>query len=206
VISVAWGAVLTVVFAVSAGRSTLGPFIQTGIALEPNSLFDPARAQATKAALLYLVRPGVSDRTAPLVDAFDPGTLGGQVGTFVSRISTADIAAIATVAAWVVAALVVWAVTRLLRMLFDTIFANRRWFALYVFATAIGVSAGAAILYMTFVTWGPLAFAPGRPATAVLFVSAIVGAALALALGVVVSATETPGTDEDVVPSMAGAS
>jgi tRNA A-37 threonylcarbamoyl transferase component Bud32 len=199
VLSVAWGAILAVVFAVSAGRSSLGPFIQTGISLEPISLFDPARAEETKAALLYVVRPNVNDRFAPLLGAFDPDTIASQIGTFVSRISTADVPAFATIGAWVIAALVVWTVTRLLRSLFDTVFVSRRWFALYVFATAVGVTAGAAILYMTFVTWGPLAIAPGRPASAVLFVSAAVGAALALALGVVVSATETPQPDDDVL-------
>jgi len=205
VVGVAWGAVITVLFAVSSGRATLGPFIQTGIALEPASLFDPARALETKAAILYLIRPGVSDRFAPLFEAFDPDKLGNQVGTFVSRISTADVTAIATIAAWVVAALVVWTVTRLLRSLFDTVFGSRRLFALYVFATAVGVSAGAAILYMTYVTWAPLAVAPGRPASAVLFVSAVVGAVVALALGVVVSATESPHADDEVMTATAGA-
>ncbi len=205
VVGVAWGAVLTVLLAVSAGRATLGPFIQTGIALEPITLFDPARATDTKEALLYLVRPGVSDRFGPLLAVFDPQKLSDQVGALASRVSTADVTAIATIAAWVIAALVVWTVTRLLRSLFDTVFGSRRLFALYVFATAVGVSAGAAILYMTYVTWAPLAFAPGRPASAVLFVSAVVGAVLALAFGVVVSATETPRRDEDVVPSPLGA-
>jgi hypothetical protein len=152
-----------------------------------------------------MVRPGVSDRFAPVLEAFDPEKLASQVGTLVSRISTADVTAIATIAAWVVAALVVWTVTRLLRSLFDTVFGSRRLFALYVFATAVGVSAGAAILYMTYVTWSPLAFAPGRPATAVLFVSAVVGAVVALALGVVVSATESPHADDEVMTAPAGA-
>jgi tRNA A-37 threonylcarbamoyl transferase component Bud32 len=205
VIGVAWGAVLTVLFAVSAGRASLGPFIQTGIALEPATLFDPARALDTKAAILYVVRPGVDDRFGPLLKVFDPQKLADQVGTLVSRVSTADVAAIATVAAWVVAALVVWTVTRLLRSLFDTIFGTRRIFAVYVFATAVGVISGAAILYMTYVTWAPLAFAPGHPASAVLFVSAVVGAIVALALGVVVSATESPHTDDEMLTAPAGA-
>ena len=205
VVGVAWGAVLTVIFAVAAGRATLGPYIQTGIALEPNSLFDPARAFEAKTAFLYVARPGEGDRFGPLFKAFDPETIAGQIGTLLSRISTADVTAIATVLAWVVAALVVWTVTRLLRSLFDTVFGTRRLFALYVFATAIGVTAGAAILYMTYVTWAPLAFAPGRPTTAVLFVSAAVGAVVALALGVIVSATETPHHEDDMLPSTAGA-
>jgi len=197
VVGVAWGALLTILFTVSAGKQSLGAFVQTGMALEPSSLFDTARAVETKAALLYMVRPGVSDRSAPLLALFDPNTIAGQFGTFVSRISTADVAAVATVLSWVVAALVVWTVTRLLRSLFDTIFAMRRWFALYVFATAVGVASGAAILYMIFATWAPLSRSPGRPADAVLFLSAVVGAVLALALGVVISATETPATDDE---------
>jgi tRNA A-37 threonylcarbamoyl transferase component Bud32 len=203
VISVAWGAVLTVLFAVAAGKQTLGAFVQTGIALEPPSLFDLARALETKAAFLYLFRPGaVDDRFGPLREVFDPETIVAQMGTFVSRVSTADLAALATVIAWVVAALVVWTVTRLLRSLFE-MFTPRRWFALYVFATAIGVSAGATILYMTYVTWAPLALSPGRLASPVLLVSAAVGAAIALALGVVISATESPKTEEDVAPPIA---
>ncbi len=200
VVSVGWGAILTVLFAVSAGKRTLGAFVQTGIALEPTSLFDTARALETKAAFLYVFRPGaVEDRFGPLSEVFDPDTIVTQMGTFVSRISTADVAALATVLAWIVAALVVWTVTRLLRSLFDVL-APRRWFALYVFATAVGVSAGAAVLYMTYVTWAPLALSPERPASSILLVSAAVGAAIALALGVVISATEHPEPDEDVAP------
>lgn len=203
VVSVAWGAVLTVLFAVAAGRQTLGAFVQTGIALEPPSLFDLARALETKAAFLYVIRPGaVEDRFGPLREVFDPETIVAQMGTFVSRVSTADLAALATVIAWVVAALVVWTVTRLLRSLFE-MFTPRRWFALYVFATAIGVTAGATILYMTYVTWAPLALSPGRLASPVLLVSAAVGAAIALALGVVISATESPKTEEDIAAPIA---
>ncbi|MBI2983914.1 MAG: serine/threonine protein kinase [Chloroflexi bacterium] len=200
VVSVGWGAILTVLFAVSAGKQTLGAFVQTGIALEPTSLFDTARALETKAAFLYLLRPGaVEDRFGPLREVFDPDTIVTQMGTVVSRTSAADVAALATVIAWIVAALVVWTVTRLLRSLFDT-FVPRRWFALYVFATAVGVSAGAAVLYMTYVTWAPLALSPGRPAASLLLVSAAVGAVIALALGVVISATEHPEPEEDVPP------
>jgi len=203
VVSVAWGAVLTVLFAVASGRQTLGAFVQTGIALEQPSLFDLSRALETKAAFLYLVRPGaVDDRFGPLREVFDPETVVAQMGTFVSRVSTADLAALATVIAWVVAALVVWTVTRLLRSLLE-VFTPRRWLALYVFATAVGVSAGAAILYMTYVTWAPLALSPGRLSSSVLLVSAAVGAAIALALGVVISATESPKPEEDVAAPVA---
>ncbi len=203
VVSVGWGAILTVLFAVSAGKQTLGPFVQTGIALEPTSLFDKARALETKAAVLYALRPGaVDDRFGPFGEVFDADTIVTQMGTFVSRVFAADVAALGTVIAWIIAALVVWTVTRLLRMMFDA-FAPRRWFALYVFATAVGVAAGAAVLYMTFVTWAPLALAPGRPASTALLVAAAVGAVIALALGVVISATEHPEPEEEVAPPVA---
>ncbi|MBU6424404.1 MAG: hypothetical protein KGQ88_10245, partial [Chloroflexi bacterium] len=200
VISVAWGAVLTVLFAVAAGKASLGAFIQTGISLDPGTLFDRARAIDTKAAILSLADPGAgNDRFAPLLGVFDPGTIAGQMRTLVSRVATADLAAIATVLAWGIAALVVWAVTRLLRGLFDAVFRGQRWFVAYVFAAAVGVAAGAALLYMLFVTWGPLATSPDRPADGVLLASAVVGAVVALGLGVVVSATEPP-SDEEVAP------
>lgn len=203
VVSAAWGAVLTVLFAVSAGRQTLGAYVQTGLALEPESLFDPVRAIETRSAILQLARPGASDRTGPLFEVLDPERIVGQMGMFVSRVSAADLSAIATVGAWIITAVLVWAITRLLRSLFDTLFATRRWFALYVFATAVGVASGAAVLYMLYVTWAPLATSPGRPADVVLFVSAAVGAVLALAFGVVISATETPEVEEEPAPPMA---
>ncbi len=197
VVSVAWGAVLTVLFAVVAGKASLGAFIQTGISLEPGSLFDKARAIDTKEAFVYLLDPGSgNDRYAPLLQVFDPGTIAGQMRTLASRVATADLAAIATILSWVMAALVVWTVTRLLRGLFDTVFRGQRWFAAYVFAAAVGVAAGATLLYMLFVTWGPLATSHDQPADTVLLLSAVVGAIVALGLGVVVSATESPGADD----------
>ncbi|MDE3113747.1 MAG: serine/threonine protein kinase [Chloroflexota bacterium] len=200
VVSVAWGAVLTVLFAIAAGKASLGAFVQTGISLGPGSLFDPARAADTKEAFIYLVAPGVgNDRYAPLLQVFDPGTIAGQMRTLLSRVATADLAAIATILAWVVAALVVWTVTRLLRMLFDTLFRGRRWFVAYVFAAAVGVVGGASLLYMLFVTWGPLATSHDQPDPAVLLLSAAVGAVVALGLGVVVSATESPTAEESAV-------
>ncbi|MGH2377477.1 MAG: serine/threonine-protein kinase [Candidatus Limnocylindria bacterium] len=204
VVSAAWGAVLTVLFAVSAGRQVFGAYVQTGLALDPGSLFDTVRAIETRSAIVQLFRP-VADRTGPLLEVLDPDRIVGQMGMFVSRVSAADVSALATVGAWVVTALVVWTVTRLLRGLFDTLFPSRRFFALYVFATAVGVSAGAAVLYMLFVTWAPLATSPGRPDEAVLFVAAAVGAVLGLAFGVVISATESPEPTEDApLPPLSG--
>ena len=53
-------------------------------------------------------------------------------------------------------------------------------------------------------TWAPLAQSPGRPADGILFVSAAVGAVLAIAASVVISATERPDEDEEPLPAMAG--
>jgi hypothetical protein len=114
------------------------------------------------------------------------------------------VSALATILAWITAALVVWTVTRLLRLFFDTLLRRRQWFALYVFATTVGTFGGAAVLYMLFVATSPLAGAPGRSAESVLFVSALAGALLALAAGVVISATERTEPVEETTPSMAG--
>lgn len=205
VITVGWGAIMTVIFAVASGRQALGTFAQTGLVLEPESLFDPARAEDMKGALAHLLEAGSTDRFGPLLVQLDPARLWGQLVGVGSRFSGADVTAIATIIAWVVAALVVWTATRLLRTLFDSILRRpKRWFGLYVFATTIGVLAGAAVLYMLFVTWMPLASSPGRPTDGLLFVSALTGALLAIAMGVVISATERPEEQEEVLPAMAG--
>lgn len=200
VVTVAWGAILTVLFAVALGRSSDGAFIQTGISLEPQSLFDPSRAVDTKQAFVYMAQPGVGDdRYSALLQVFDPATIAGQMRDLLSRVATADLAAIATILSWILAALAVWTLTRLLRALFDAAFGGHRWFVTYVFAAAVGVAAGAGLLYMVFVTWSPLATSHGRPADAVLLLSAAVGAIVALALGIVVGATETPDLEGDQV-------
>lgn len=205
VVTVGWGAVMTVIFAVASGRQALGTFAQTGLVLEPESLFDPARAADMKSALVHVLDGGATDRFGPLLTQLDPVRLWGQLVGVGSRFSGADVTALATIIAWVVAALVVWTATRLLRALFDTILRRpKRWFGLYVFATSIGVFAGAAVLYMLFVTWMPLASSPGRPADGLLFVSALTGALLAIAMGVVVSATERPEEPAELSPAMAG--
>jgi hypothetical protein len=98
---------------------------------------------------------------------------------------------------------VVWSVTRVLRTFFDTLLRRpNRWFALYVFAQAVGVAAGASILFMLFITWGPLSNAPARPAQSVLLLAAFVGAVMATAAGVVLSATEPQEKPEESAPSV----
>jgi hypothetical protein len=112
----------------------------------------------------------------------------------VSRLATATLETwIATVLAWTIAALTVWTVTRLLRTFFDTLLRRpKRWFALYVMAAGAGVAAGAGILFMMAISLSMLDNAPDRPTNGVLFLSAITGAILSLAVGIIIGATEKP--------------
>ena len=203
IVTAAWGAIMTVIVAIAMGRQTFGPFVETGFQLEQQSLFDPARASETQQALLNVMLSS-SDRFGPLGKVFDPAAMFSQLAGLVSRIVGADVTAIATVLAWTIAALVVWSVTRVLRTFFDTLLRRpNRWFALYVFAQAVGAVAGASILFMLFITWGPLANAPARPAQSVLLLAAFVGAVLATAASVVISATEQPERIEEHAPTVA---
>jgi len=185
------------------GRQTLGPFVDTGFQLEQQSLLDPARAVDTQGALINLLVSS-SDRFGPLGKTLDPATLWSQLSGLVSRIVGADVASIATVLAWTISALVVWSVTRVLRTFFDTLLRRpNRWFSLYVFAQMIGSLAGAILLFMLFITWGPLANAPGHPSQSVLLLAAFVGAILSTAAGVVISATQRQEKIEEAGPSVA---
>jgi tRNA A-37 threonylcarbamoyl transferase component Bud32 len=205
VVTVLWGAAMTIVFAIASGRQSLGAFVQSGLSLQQESLFSASRAADVKGALLNALQGSDPDRFNALFGLLDPTTLWGQMTGIVSRISTADVTWIATIMAWVVTSLVVWTVTRLLRSTFDSVLRRpKRWFALYVFAATAGIAAGAAILYMVFVTWAQLANSPGRPAGGVLLVAAFVGATLAVAVSVVISATERPEPSEEPTPTMAG--
>lgn len=206
VVTVVWGAILTQIFAIASGRQSLGPFVQTGLTLEQDSLFGVVQAVESKSALLRIFSPSPGDGPLnALGDVVNPERLVGQMGNLISRISAADVTALANVLAWIVAALTVWTVTRLLRALFDALLRRRAWFSLYVFATALGVSSGAMLLYMLFVTVAPLAQAPGRIADDVLFLSAVTGALLALAAGVVIGATEPEHPAEEAnIASPAG--
>jgi tRNA A-37 threonylcarbamoyl transferase component Bud32 len=198
VATAAWGAVMTVMVAIAMGKQTFGAYVETGFVLEQTSLFDPARAAATKAAIAnILLAP--NDRMGPLLTVLDPAGLWTQLSGFVSRVVGADVTAIATVIAWTIAALAVWASTRVLRTFFDTLL-NRpnRWFALYVFAQTGAIAAGAMLLFMIFISWGPLANAPARPAQNVLLLSSFVGAILATAAAVVISSTSPREPVEEV--------
>src|SRR5438105_4192788 len=197
VLTVAAGAILTMVFASALGLQSLGPFAQTGLSLRQETLFNAARAADTKAALLSMLQER-SDRFGPLMTQLNPETLWSQMSGLVSRLaSAASETWIATVLMWTIAALAVWTVTRLLRTFFDTLLRRpKRWFALYVFAVGAGVGAGALLMYLLAETWSPVAFSPERPSTGVLFLAAFVGAILSLAAGVVISATEQPPAEQ----------
>lgn len=204
-VTVAWGAVLTMVFAIASGRQSLGPFAPTGLTLQQESLFGAIDAVESKSALLRVIDPLPGDGPfTALVAQLDPAKLMGEMGGLLSRIGAADITALAAILAWVVAALVVWTVTRVLRSSLDALLRRRAWFTLYVFATALGILGGAMVLYMLFVSVVPLARAPGRVADDILFLSAVTGALLALAAGVVISATEPSSPHEETGPALAG--
>src|SRR5437870_1144255 len=121
-----------------------------------------------------------------------------QIAGLVSRLAPATLETwIATVLAWTIAGLTVWTVTRILRTFFDTLLRRpKRWFALYVMAAGAGVVAGAGILYMLSVSLSMLDNAPDRPTNGVLLLSAITGAILSLALGIIIGATEKPEPEE----------
>jgi hypothetical protein len=193
VLTVAASAALTMIVAVAMGVQSLGAFAQTGLSLRQESLFNPVRAAEVKSALLTLIQnPG--DRFGQLATQLDPAILWSQMASLVSRLATATLETwIATVLAWTIAALTVWTVTRLLRTFFDTLLRRpKRWFALYVMAAGAGVAAGAGILFMLSVSLSMLDNAPDRPTNGVLFLSALTGAILALALGIIIGATEKP--------------
>jgi len=204
VVTAAWGAFMAVIVAIAMGQHSFGPFVETGFVIEQPSLFDPVRAEQTKSALVSVLISS-NDRFGPLGAVLDPATLWSQLAGLVSRVVGADVAAIATVLAWTIAALAVWTVTRVLRTFFDTLLRRPgRWFALYVFAQAVGSTAGAAILFMLFITWGPLSRAAGRPAESVLLLSAFVCAILATAASVVINSTSRPEQTEEQGPTLSG--
>jgi len=201
VLTVAASAGLTIIVAVAMGVQSLGAYAQTGLSLRQESLFNPVRAAEVKSALL-LVFQNSSDRFGALGTQLDPSVLWSQMAGLVSRLATATLETwIATVLAWTIAGLTVWTVTRLLRTFFDTLLRRpKRWFALYVLAAGSGVAGGALILYLLAVTLSMLANAPDRPTSGVLLLSAITGAILALALGIIIGATEKP--EPEAQPSL----
>jgi hypothetical protein len=193
VVTIAASAALTMIVAVAMGVQSLGAYAQTGLSLRQESLFNPVRAAEVKSALLTMLQ-NQNDRFGQLGTQLDPSVLWSQMAGLVSRLATATLETwIATVLAWTIAGLTVWTVTRLLRTFFDTLLRRpKRWFALYVLAAGAGVVAGAGILYMLSVSLSMLDNAPDRPTNGVLLLSAITGAILSLALGIIIGATEKP--------------
>src|SRR3989475_1955952 len=193
VLTVAASAALTMIVAVAMGIQSLGAYAPTGLSLRQEWLLYPLRAAEMKSALLTLLQMP-NDRFGPLGTQLDPAELWKQMANLVSRLATATLETwIATVLAWTLAALTVWTVTRLLRTFFDTLLRRpKRWFSLYVMAAGAGVAAGGGILYMMAVTLSMLDNAPDRPTNGVLLLSAVTGAILALALGIIIGATEKP--------------
>ncbi len=207
VLTVAWGAVLALVVGLAEGVSTSGSFVVTGLQFNQPNLLETPRAIAARQAFADAFRPAATsfqDRIAPLAQLFDPKTLAEQALAMVGRLAGAELTSFfGTIAAWVVAALMVWTVTRIFRIAIDTIFRPQRWFALYVLASVLGIFAGALLLYALFVTWAPLADAPQRVADGVLFVSAVFGAVFAVAATVVIGASRPleTGVSEDLTPA-----
>jgi hypothetical protein len=200
VVTAGWGAIITVIFAIASGEQSFGPFVQTGFTLRQETLFSPLRAIEMKSAIIGVLQ----GRGSTFGELMNPETLVAQAAALVSRVVGADVTALATVIAWTVGALTVWSVTRMLRSFFDTLLRRpKRWFSLYVFAQAVGVASGALILFLLFITWGPLDNAAARPADGVLLVSAMVGVAFGTALGVVIGATQRPEPEEEPAPSVA---
>ena len=169
---------------------------QLGVAL--------AIAWAIETALIFLFVPGLAVLFALMgVWVWIRDVRSEQAIMAMAMPVTAPLG-LATVIAWTIAALTLWSVTRMLRTFFDTLLRRpKRWFSLYVAAQFVGVMSGAAILYLLFITWGPLDNAAGRPADSVLLVSAMVGVAFATALGVIIGATQRPEPEEEAAPSVA---
>src|SRR5258707_9367342 len=115
VVTVLWGAAMTMIFAIASGQQALGAFVQTGLSLQQETLFSPVRASIAKGAVLSAVQGNSPDRFGPLLSLLAPTTIFGQLTAIASRVAGADVTWIGTILAWVVASLVVWIVTRLLR-------------------------------------------------------------------------------------------
>src|SRR5207245_9884775 len=103
VVTVLWGAAMTMIFAIASGQQALGAFVQTGLSLQQETLFSPVRATVTKSAILSAVQGNSPDRFGPLLQLLDPTTIFGQMTGIVSRVSGADVTWIGTILAWVVA-------------------------------------------------------------------------------------------------------
>lgn len=193
ILAIAWGAVMAVIVAIAMGVPTSGPFVVSGLLFRtPPDLLATSRSIEARSAILDVFRGGgsIQERLSPLGGYFDPKSMVEQVQSLVSRAAGADLTAmVGTIAAWVIAATMVWAVARILRLAVDAFFKTHRWFAVYLLATLLGVFAGALLLFGLFSSWRPLASSPEAVSESVLFISAMTGAVIALAVTVVIGAT-----------------
>ncbi len=193
ILAIAWGAIMTVIVAIAMGAPSTGPFVVSGLLFKtPPDLLATSRSVAARDAIVDVFRGSgtIEERLSPLGGLFDPKSIGDQVIDLTSRAAGADIiATLGTVAAWVLAATMVWAITRLFRLAVDALVPTHRWFAVYLFATALGVFAGALLLFGLFSAWRPLANSPDATSDSVLFVTAMTGAFVSLATTVVIGAT-----------------
>ena len=193
ILAIAWGAVMAVIVAIAQGVPTTGPFVISGLLVStPPDLLATSRAIGARDAIVDVFRGAgpLDQRLEPLAGYFDPKAMSDQIIALTSRAAGADPQAlVGTVATWVLAASMVWVVTRIFRMAVDTMIGTQRWFAVYVFATAVGTFGGATLLFTLFSTWRPLASSTEAAADSVLFVASMAGALFALALSVIIGAT-----------------
>jgi tRNA A-37 threonylcarbamoyl transferase component Bud32 len=194
ILTVAWGAVMAIIVALAQGAPTSGPFVASGLIFKaPPDLLSTDRAIAARDAIVDVFRGSgpIDQRLAPLGGYFDPKSMGDQITQLASRASGADQQAMmGTIAAWVLAGAMVWVITRLCRQVMDSAFGAKRWFAVYLLATALGTFLAASLLFALFSTWRPLANSTDAVSDSVLFISAMVGAIFALTVSVIIGATK----------------
>ena len=194
VLTVAWGGVMAVVVALAQGAPSSGPFVASGLVFRsPPNLLGTDRALAARDAIVDVFRGTgpIDQRLAPLGGYFDPKSMGDQVTQFASRAAGADQQAmLGTIAVWVLAGAMVWVTTRLIRQVMDSAFGAKRWFSVYLLATALGTFLAASLLFALFSTWRPLANSTEAVSDSVLFISAMVGAIFSLTISVIIGATK----------------
>jgi hypothetical protein len=71
----------------------------------------------------------------------------------------------------------------------DSAFGAKRWFSVYLLATALGTFLAASLLFALFSTWRPLSQSAEPVSDSVLFIAAMVGAIFSLTISVIIGAT-----------------
>ena len=193
VLTVAWGGAMAIVIALAQGAPTSGPFVASGLIFRsPPDLLATERALAARNAIVDVFRGSgpIDQRLAPLGGYFDPKSMGDQITQLASRATGADQQAmLGTIAAWVLAGAMVWVITRLIRQVMDSAFGAKRWFSVYLLATALGTFLAASLLFALFSTWRPLSQSAEPVSDSVLFIAAMVGAIFSLTISVIIGAT-----------------